>query len=322
MAKNKNNPSYLELHHRGILAERLIAARKLLARCTVCPHGCGVNRLEGELGLCRVGARARVASFGPHFGEESPLVGQHGSGTIFFEGCSLLCVFCQNFDISNIDKRGDASPQALDDGQLADIMLNLQEQGCHNINFVTPCHVVPQILAALPAAVERGLQIPIVYNSSGYDRAATLRLLEGVVDIYMPDCKFWKNETAALYTTAGDYPGVMREAVREMHRQVGNLVLNEEGIAVRGLLVRHLVMPGHLDETREILAFLARDISPETYVNVMDQYRPCHKAFAYEKINRPLQAEEYEQALSMARECGLSRLDQREWKRIFRLLGL
>lgn len=322
MAKNKNNPSYLELRHRGILEERLPAARKLLERCTVCPHGCGVNRLEGELGLCRVGARARVASFGPHFGEESPLVGRHGSGTIFFEGCSLLCVFCQNADISHIDKSGDGSPQAVDDAELADIMINLQEQGCHNINLVTPSHVVPQILAALSAAIERGLRIPIVYNSGGYDRAATLRLLEGVVDIYMPDCKFWNKETAALYTRAGDYPEVMREAVREMHRQVGDLVLDEEGVAVRGLLVRHLVMPGHLDETREILAFLARDISARTYVNVMDQYRPCHKAFQFEKIKRPLRVEEYEQALAMARECGLSRLDQREWKRIFRLLGL
>lgn len=322
MAKNKNEPFYLERHRDGTLRERIAAARGLLEHCTVCPHECGVNRLEGELGVCRIGARARVASFGPHFGEESPLVGERGSGTIFFEGCSLLCVFCQNFDISHIDQQGDVSPQAVDDGQLADIMLNLQEQGCHNINLVTPTHVVPQVLAALPAAIERGLRLPIVYNSGGYDRPVTLRLLEGVVDIYMPDCKFWKEETAALYTRAENYPRVMREAVREMHRQVGDLVLDEEGIAVRGLLVRHLVMPGHLDETREILAFLARDISPRTYVNVMDQYRPCHKAFQYEKINRPLRAEEYEQALAMARECGLSRLDQREWKRIFRLLGL
>lgn len=322
MAKNKNESSYLELHRRGILQARLTAARKLLERCTVCPHGCGINRLAGELGLCRVGARARVASFGAHFGEESPLVGRYGSGTIFFEGCNLLCVFCQNFDISNIDNLGDSSPQAVDDLALADIMINLQTQGCHNINLVTPSHVVPQFLAAMPAAIERGLRIPIVYNTGGYDRTSTLRLLEGVVDIYMPDCKFWSTETASLYTKAGDYPEVMREAVREMHRQVGDLLLDEEGIAVRGLLVRHLVMPGHLDETREILAFLARDISPETYVNIMDQYRPCHRAFQHDRINRPLRAEEYDQALSLARECGLQRLDQREWKRFFRLLGL
>jgi putative pyruvate formate lyase activating enzyme len=322
MAKNKNESSYLELHGRGILRERLTAARKLLQRCTVCPHACGINRLEGELGLCRVGARARVASFGAHFGEESPLVGRHGSGTIFFEGCNLLCVFCQNHDISNIDEQGDASPQAVDDGELADIMINLQEQGCHNINLVTPSHVVPQILAALSAAIEKGLRIPIVYNTGGYDRTTTLRLLEGVVDIYMPDCKFWTRETASLYTRAGDYPEVMRSAVAEMHRQVGDLVLDGENIAVRGLLVRHLVMPGHLDETREILNFLARDISPETYVNIMDQYRPCHRAFQYDRISKPLLPEEYEQALSLARECGLHRLDQREWKRFFRMLGL
>ncbi|MDD3620133.1 MAG: radical SAM protein [Desulfobulbaceae bacterium] len=322
MSKNKNNPSYLELHRNGILAERLTAARGLLERCAVCPHECGINRLAGELGVCRVGARARVASFGPHFGEESPLVGRHGSGTIFFEGCNLLCVFCQNYDISNIDKQGDSSPQAVDEAELADIMISLQAQGCHNINLVTPSHVVPQILAALPAAIDKGLRIPIVYNSGGYDSPAALSLLEGVVDIYMPDCKFWTRETSSLYTRAADYPEVMRQAVREMHRQVGDLVLDEEGIAVRGLLVRHLVMPGHLDETGEILTFLARDISPRTYVNLMDQYHPCHKAFRYEKIKRPLSADEYEQALSLARECGLSRLDQREWKRFFRLLGL
>ncbi|MGW8161120.1 MAG: radical SAM protein, partial [Desulfobulbales bacterium] len=194
MAKNKKEPSFLKSYHKHVLQKRIIAARKLLECCTVCPHGCGINRLEGELGRCRIGSRARVASFGAHFGEESPLVGQNGSGTIFFEGCNLLCVFCQNYDISNIDKLGDSSPQVVDDLELAAIMINLQRQGCHNINLVTPSHVIPQILAALPAAIEQGLHIPIVYNSGGYDNPDALRLLDGVVDIYMPDCKFWTTE--------------------------------------------------------------------------------------------------------------------------------
>ncbi len=304
------------------MRQRVDEAARLLTRCTACPHECGVNRSAGELGLCRIGARAGIASFGAHFGEESPLVGQNGSGTIFFEGCNLLCVFCQNYDISHIDKRGDSSPDTVDAGELAAIMINLQMQGCHNINLVTPSHVVPHFLAALPIAIDRGLDIPIVYNSSGYDSITTLRLLEDIVDIYMPDCKFWSDDTARLYTRAGNYPEVMRAAVREMHRQVGDLVIDGAGLASRGLLVRHLVMPGHLEETRKILCFLAREISTETYTNVMDQYRPCYRAHEFEKINRSLNAGEYEQALAIAEECGLRRLDQREWKKMFRLLGL
>ena len=312
----------MELYEKGELQQRISQARELLKRCSACPHNCGVNRQEGELGLCRIGAKARVASFGAHFGEEAPLVGQNGSGTIFFEGCNLLCVFCQNYDISHIDKQGDDSPNTVDDHTLASIMLNLQTQGCHNINLVTPSHVVPQFLAALSIAIEKGLEIPIVYNSSGYDSAETLKLLDGIVDIYMPDCKFWTKETTRLYTRAKDYPEVMQNAVKEMHRQVGDLVIDESGLARRGLLVRHLVMPGHLEETRGVLKFLAEEISNDTYINVMDQYRPCHKAHDYDKIKRPLNAEEYEQALAMAQEYGLHRLDQREWKKIFRMLGL
>jgi len=322
MAKSRKQPSYLELHKNSTLQQRAASAHELLGHCTVCPHNCGVNRLQGELGLCRIGAKARVASFGAHFGEESPLVGQNGSGTIFFEGCNLFCVFCQNYDISHIDKEGDAAPSSVDDHALAAIMINLQEQGCHNINLVTPSHVVPQFLAALPIAIDRGLHIPIVYNSSGYDSHDTLLLLEDVVDIYMPDCKFWTSATSRLYTRAKDYPEVMKKAVKEMHRQVWDLVIEENGLASRGLLVRHLVMPGHLEETREVLRFLAEEISQNTYVNIMDQYRPCYRAHEFEKIHRPLAAEEYEQALAMARESGLHRLDQREWKKLFRLLGL
>lgn len=294
----------------------------MLKNCRVCPHECGVDRASGELGLCRIGRQARVASHGPHFGEESPLVGQNGSGTIFFEGCNLLCVFCQNYDISHIDKQGDDAPGVVTEKKLASIMLNLQSQGCHNINLVTPSHIVPQFLASLPLAIEKGLQVPIVYNSSGYDSTETLKLLDGIVDIYMPDCKFWTGETSRLYTRAKDYPLVMQKALLEMHRQVGDLVIDANGLARRGLLVRHLVMPGHLDETRRVLDFLAKEISTNTYINVMDQYRPCHKAFEFEKINRPLAAEEYEEALAIAKELGLRRLDQREWKKFFRLLGL
>ncbi len=322
MAKISPEPVYLKLHRRKILKQRISAAQKFLRSCTICPHKCGVNRAAGRLGLCRVGAKARVAAFAPHFGEESPLVGEHGSGTIFFAGCNLFCVFCQNEDISYIDKQGDAAADAVSDRELAGIMLDLQRQGCHNINLVTPSHVVPQILSALPIAVEGGLRLPLVYNSGGYDSLHTLRLLDQVVDIYMPDCKFWSAASAARYTKAGDYPEVMRQAVREMHRQVGDLELNEQGLAVHGLLVRHLVMPGHLDETREILTFLARQISKNTYVNIMDQYRPAYRAAEFDEINRALHRDEYEQALRAAGAAGLHRLDQRDWRRFFMKLGL
>ena len=321
MGKNKN-PSYLQVHRDKTLANRALTVRGLLEKCTLCPHKCKVNRLDGQLGICRIGAKARVASFGPHFGEESPLVGHNGSGTIFFEGCNLLCIFCQNNDISHIDKNGDASPQAVDDLQLAEIMLNLQDQGCHNINLVTPSHVVPQILAALPHAIEGGLHVPLVYNTGGYDSVNTLGLLAGIVDIYMPDCKFISSAIAKKYTSAADYPEVMKKAVQEMFNQVGDLQIDEHGLAVRGLLVRHLVMPGHLDETDGILDFLSKEVSQKTYINIMDQYRPCHKAFGVHPINRALTGEEYEQALAMADRKGLHNLDQRDWKRIIRFLGL
>ncbi len=320
MGKNKN-PSYVELHHNGILTERVLAGRSLLEKCRVCPHGCGADRLNGQLGICRVGARARVASFGPHFGEESPLVGRGGSGTIFFEGCNLLCIFCQNSDISHIDERGDASPQAVDDRQLAEMMLHLQDQGCHNINLVTPSHVAPQILSALPHAVEKGLRLPLVFNTGGYDSPATLRLLDGIIDIYMPDCKFITAAAAKKYTSAPDYPEVMQKSIAEMFRQVGNLEITAQGIAVRGLLVRHLVMPGLLDETEGVLEFLADTISRKTYINIMDQYRPCHRAFNVEPINRGLSGNEYEQALQTAKRLGLHNLDQRDWSRILRFTG-
>jgi putative pyruvate formate lyase activating enzyme len=261
-----------------------------------------------------------VASFGPHFGEEQPLVGISGSGAIFFEGCNLGCVFCQNADISHIDDPGDDAPEAVTREQLAEIMLDLQARGCLNINLVTPSHVVPQILEALELAVDEGLHLPLVYNSSGYDAVQTLKLLDGIVDIYMPDCKFMTRQSAARYTGAPDYPEVMQAAVREMHRQVGDLILDKNGIALHGLLVRHLVMPGCLKDTERIVRFLATEISKETYVNIMDQYRPCNRAGEFEEISRPLLLTEFEQAMEMARQAGLHRFDVKDVGRMLKLL--
>jgi putative pyruvate formate lyase activating enzyme len=310
-----NRPGYLTLYEQGDLATRIAAAQARLSPCQVCPRLCQVDRLHNEKGICRTGAKAVVSSYGPHFGEESPLVGSGGSGTIFLTHCNLLCVFCQNYDISHLGQGLET-----DDGQLGTMMISLQRQGCHNINFVTPSHVVPQILAALPAAIEKGLSVPLVYNSSGYDSVDTLKLLDGIFDIYMPDFKFWTKESGKRYAKAPDYAEMARKALLEMHRQVGDLVINAEGIAIKGLLVRHLVMPGGLAESREILHFLAREISVDTYVNVMDQYRPCGKADQYPPIDRPLSHEEFQEALNLAREAGLYRLDEKDWLRILRKL--
>ena len=308
---------YLKLHQEGKLAGIIEESTKRLSPCMVCPRHCRVDRLAGEKGVCRTGSRAIVSSYAPHFGEESPLVGSGGSGTIFFTNCNLLCLFCQNYEISHLGQGIET-----DSGQLASMMVSLQRQGCHNINFVTPSHVVPQIVAALPKAVDKGLTIPLVYNSSGYDSPETLKLLEGIIDIYMPDFKFWHQETAKRYAKAPDYPEVARQALLEMHRQVGDLVVGDDGVAVRGLLVRHLVMPGGLDETGEIMRFLAQEISRDTYVNVMDQYRPCGKAYECPPIDRRLTNEEYREALRSAKDAGLHRLDEKDWFGIFRrLLG-
>ncbi|UCD66095.1 MAG: radical SAM protein [Deltaproteobacteria bacterium] len=306
---------YLRLHEQGLLAVRIAEAQQLLSPCRVCPRKCKVDRLSDEKGICRTGARPIVSSYAPHFGEESPLVGSGGSGTIFLTNCNLLCVFCQNYEISHLGQGIET-----DEGQLASMMISLQRQGCHNINFVTPSHVVPQIIASLPKAIEKGLTVPLVYNSSGYDSAETLQLLEGIFDIYMPDFKFWSKESGKRYAKAPDYPEVAQKAILEMHRQVGDLVMDDEGVAVKGLLVRHLVMPGGLDETRDILRFLAREVSVETYVNVMDQYRPCGKAHQFPPIDRRLTNDEFQEALKLAGEAGLRRLDERDWLRILRKL--
>jgi putative pyruvate formate lyase activating enzyme len=248
-----------------------------------------------------------VSSYNPHFGEEEPLVGTHGSGTIFMTNCNLLCVFCQNWDISHLSEGREVSSKTF-----ANMMLHLQKQGCHNINFVTPSHTVPQILDALPHAIEGGLNVPLVYNTGGYDAVETLKLLEGIFDIYMPDFKFWDPEMSRKYLKAPDYPERAREALKEMHRQVGDLTLNENGIAVRGILLRHLVMPEGLAGTRDIMRFIVREISPNTYVNVMDQYRPCGNAYKYPSINRSITHDEYEEALRAASEEGITRFDRRE----------
>jgi putative pyruvate formate lyase activating enzyme len=308
---------YLTLHEHGTLAERIAEAEKMLSPCRVCPRNCKVDRLSDEKGVCQTGSKALVSSYAPHFGEESPLVGSGGSGTIFLTHCNLLCLFCQNFEISHLGEGLETEA-----GQLASMMISLQRQGCHNINFVTPSHVVPQILSALPIAIEKGLTVPLVYNSSGYDSPETLKLLEGIVDIYMPDFKFWNRESAKRYANAPDYPEVARDAVLEMHRQVGDLVLDDDGVAVKGLLVRHLVMPGGLNETGEIMGFLARKVSRDTYVNVMDQYRPCGKAYQCPPIDRRLNKDEYQEAIELSRDAGLRRLDERDWVKILKRLGI
>ena len=296
----------MKLYREGGLQERAREAVERLRECRLCPRDCRVNRLEGELGVCKTGLKATVSSFGAHFGEESPLVGSHGSGTIFFSSCNLLCTFCQNYDISHLREGAGVEP-----GKLASVMLHLARGGCHNINFVTPSHVVPQILEALIPAIEAGLNVPLVYNTGGYDSIETLRLLDGVFDIYMPDFKFWDNEWAKRFCGVADYRERAAEALREMHRQVGDLEIDETGVATRGLLVRHLVMPGDVSGTEGVMRFLASEISKQTYVNVMDQYHPCGKADKDAAINRRITRGEYEKALEEARRVGLYRLDDR-----------
>jgi len=300
-------PAYLKTHRAGLLEPKIAAAYEIMLSCEICPHLCRVDRRHGELGLCRTGDRPVVASFGPHFGEENPLVGQHGSGTIFFSHCNLFCIFCQNWEISH-----GGEGEEIDVEDLAAIMLRLQSQGCHNINFVTPSHQVPMILAALPNAISGGLRLPLVYNTGSYDSLETLKLLEGVIDIYMPDFKFWDDQVAAALCNAPDYPEVARQAFKEMHRQVGDLALDEDGVAYRGLLVRHLVLPDGLAGTKEIMHFLAREISPRTYVNVMGQYRPCGQADHHPSLAKFLSGQEHREALQQSRDAGLTRLDQRD----------
>jgi putative pyruvate formate lyase activating enzyme len=307
---------YLQAQRSGLLQKNIAEACAALGSCTLCPRGCGVDRASGEHGYCRVGRRARVASYGAHFGEESVLVGSKGSGTIFFCGCNLLCRFCQNYDISH--QADDCL--AVTDRQLASIMVELQSQGCHNINLVTPSHVVPQILAALPEAIGQGLTLPLVFNCGGYELVDTLLLLDGIVDIYMPDLKFWHQESSASLADAQDYPQIMQKAVIEMQRQVGDLQLNRDGLATEGLLCRHLLMPGGLSEAEKIFAFLAEEISTGCYLNIMDQYRPCGEAAQVEGLEEMISADCYGKAVEVAKKLGLTRLDRKDFGAIFRRL--
>jgi putative pyruvate formate lyase activating enzyme len=285
-----------------ILQERAVLALSHLVSCDLCPRRCGVNRLLDERGYCRTGRLARVASYAPHFGEEPPLVGRAGSGTIFFCGCNLSCVFCQNYDISQFDQGRVVSAETM-----ARMMLALQCKGCHNINFVTPTHVVPQILEALVLAREKGLNVPLVYNSGGYDSVETLRLLEGIFDIYMPDAKYGSDGPALKYSQAPRYTEVMKSALREMHRQVGDLVMDEGGIAVRGLLVRHLILPADLAGLAEVIRFLTSEVSQNTYLNIMPQFRPEYKSCQFPELSRPITGQEYSDALRLAARAGLTR---------------
>jgi putative pyruvate formate lyase activating enzyme len=307
-----NQPGYLQAHRDSRLSAKAKQAAAQLSCCNLCPRQCRVDRSSGEKGYCRTGARAVVASYHAHFGEEASLVGQNGSGTIFFSHCNLLCNFCQNFDISH-----GSEGVEITDSELAQIMLSLQGAGSHNINLVTPSHVVPQILSALTLAAERGLDIPLVYNSGGYDSVETLKILDGIIDIYMPDFKFWDASVARQACDAPDYPEVARRALVEMHRQVGELDLDVHGIARSGLLVRHLVLPCGLAGTDEVMAFIAEELSKNTYVNIMNQYRPCGRASEIEALARSVTAGEYAEAVAQARKAGLTRLDRP--RRVFML---
>ncbi len=308
-------PAYRALLPSGELERRAAAAYAHLEDCDLCARYCHVNRRQTIKGAaCRTGERAVVNSFGAHHGEEAPLRGWNGSGTIFFSWCNLRCVFCQNWEISRQGYGEEVSTEAL-----ARIMLQLQEMGCHNINLVSPSHVVAQILAALMVAAENGLRLALVYNTGGYDSLEALALLDGVVDIYMPDMKYGGTDMARGYSRVRDYARVNQVAVREMYRQVGDLILDAEGLASRGLLVRHLVLPNGIAGTDQVLAFLGREISPNAYVNLMDQYRPCYEANLYPELNRAVTAPEFEEVLASARRHGLTRLDPHSMRR--RLAG-
>jgi len=336
-------PAYRRLRP-GAIEEKARRARKMASPCVLCGRKCLVKRLgenrdrsprtrpsagtekgnryavkfvssfskkvgnvcdeeTGTLGVCKTGEKAVVSSYGPHFGEEPPITGRRGSGTIFFSFCNLKCIFCQNYEIAHLGEG-----QEVEDEEIAEMMLELQDMDCHNVNLVSPTHVVPQILSALVIAVRKGLNIPLVYNTGGYDSIETIKLLDGVVDIYMPDMKYGTEEAARRYSLAPDYPAVNFAAVKEMHRQVGDLVTDERGIAVRGLLVRHLVLPKNMAGTERIMKFIAQEISKDTYVNIMEQYRPYYKAIGDPVIGRRITGEEYRQAVDVARKYGLRRI--------------
>ena len=299
-------PSYLGLYADGTLRKRVEELQAIYENCTLCPRDCRVDRTKKELGKCQATSTVEVSSAFPHFGEEKPLVGAKGSGTIFFSNCGLRCIYCQNYDISI-----EGSGSEISDRRLAEAMIRVQEFGCHNVNLVTPTHYVPSIVKALELAIPMGLKIPLVYNTGGYDKPETLRLLDGIVDIYLPDFKYWSPQNAAKYSSeAFSYPHYARLNFLEMHRQVGVLETDRRGIARRGVMVRHLVLPNRIAGTREILRFIAKNLSKKSYVNVMRQYRPEYRAKEYPELNRRLSRKEYNEALNWAKDFGLTRLDR------------
>jgi len=300
--ENRSKPGYLGLLEGGELRERAEIARDMLKRCSVCPRECGVNRLQGETGFCRTGSKAMVASFHPHHGEEAPLSGYRGSGTIFFSNCNLSCQYCQNYDISQLGLGRECSPS-----EIADMMLKLQSLGCHNINLVTPSHVVPQIIESIYIAASKGLSIPIVYNTSSYDSLSSLSILEGIVDIYLADLKYTDNSVAERYSRAPGYADIAKDAIREMHRQVGVLKTDGKGIAIRGLMIRHLVLPNGLAGTEGAMRFIAEEISRDTFVNLMSQYRPCYRAMEIPELGRMITPGEFREAIDMLKRCGIGR---------------
>jgi putative pyruvate formate lyase activating enzyme len=299
--KMKLEPAYLEAeisHKLQLLEEELW---NILRNCRLCARSCGVNRLDGDTGFCGSSDKLKVHGAAPHFGEEEPLVGQYGSGTIFFSNCNILCCFCQNWQIAH---RGDGTYCTFD--ELARMMLALQHQRCHNINLVTPTHFLPQIIKALRIAISKGLRIPLVYNTGGYDNPEVIRKLDGIVDIYLPDLKYMDGDNAARYSSnASDYPAIACAVIKEMHRQVGALILDSNGVAQRGLMIRHLVMPGNIAGTDDFVRWVARELSPMPYVNVMAQYHPAHKALEFPEIARCIGNDEWHRALAWAREVGI-----------------
>jgi putative pyruvate formate lyase activating enzyme len=300
-------PAYARLEEEGRFAHRVEEARELLRECRLCPRECGSNRLRGEQGFCRAPAEAVVYSYSPHFGEEIPLTGSRGSGTIFFSNCNLRCVFCQNWPIAH-EGRG----RRVSEETLAGVMMELQRLGCHNINLVTPTHVMPAILRATRLALRRGLRLPLVYNTGGYERPEVVRLLDGIVDVYLPDVKYTDGVQAAQYSAgAGDYPRMAKASVLEMHRQVGGLVQDEDGFALRGLMIRHLVMPNRVAGTRAFVEWVARELPRDTYVNIMSQYRVEYEAFNHPPIARAITPEEFLEAMEWAVDAGLTNLDAR-----------
>ncbi len=298
----ENEPSYIALSRSNELDKRIEILNQMLSSCKLCPRECGVDRTIGEEGICKSGTKLMVSGIHPHFGEEAPLVGAHGSGTIFLTGCNLRCVYCQNYEISHL-----GIGEVITIEEIAKNMLRLQGIGCHNINFVTPTHFVPQLVEAIAIAVKDGLNIPIVYNCGGYEKVEIVRLLDGIIDIYMPDMKYGRPKHADKYSKAKNYPEINFKAVKEMHRQVGDLKLDDLGMAYRGLLVRHLVLPEDLAGSERIFRFLADNVSKKTYINIMDQYRPQYKAWEFTKLGRKPTNKEYNRAVELAKKVGLNR---------------